>query len=172
MKPGDSAFCCSLILDDFGVQHGSMNLTLPPCFPMICAYVTLFEFASFANFLGKTCYLTLALWVSHPVKLQSELQELVWILNLQVKNAQRQRLPFGPVQAFFGKWKLLHWSSSSRWNISRIWRSSSSISSFRLTGWPYCLTSVASFKKAATFATFMQSDVTSPWPNQWSSDTS
>lgn len=38
------------------------------------ASATLFEIASFANFLGKICYLTLALWVSHPVKLQSELQ--------------------------------------------------------------------------------------------------
>lgn len=35
--------------------------------------------------------LSLALWVSHPVKLQSELQDFVWILNLQLKKPQKKR---------------------------------------------------------------------------------
>lgn len=110
--------------------------------------------------------LSLALWVSHPVKLQSELQEFVWILNLQLKKHEtsRKKRPFGPVKTCFEDENFLNFTEARLAGETSfgIRRSSLSISSFRLAGWPNCLTCFASVK----MATFMQSEVTSP-KNHW-----
>ena len=150
----------------WGAQHWSMNPTLPPCFQMLCAAsATFFEFASLANFSGKICYLShygcLTLW-NCSQNFRSLFES--WICNWKNTNKCRKKMPFGPVKTCFEDENFLNFTEArlAGETSSGIRRSSFSISSFRLTGWPNCLTCVASVKRA----TFMQSEVTSP-KNHW-----